>query len=289
MWSEVASGDSDVMYGFIDGDDHYPEILVGRFSASTTEEVAMYVKRTINYERNATENDDFYKAATFIASDQGPGDENEYDFEHCRGMRQKMLDYTYTTGYELYDGDQGEADMPGNPNPEDVINTIEAGIGADDAHEQLDEHRLVLQPAQHEDVDHPEREADERQDEAEEQELRQRVLAAEAGHAQFLHGALVGQRPLQVEPIDDVAHADRLLLAQALAASLDLRGYDAKAVDLTLDGRSIATALQDAAIAQGAQLLAMGGFGHSRMRDFILGGATKGVLGDLRLAVLLSH
>ncbi|MBK7526949.1 MAG: T9SS type A sorting domain-containing protein [Sphingobacteriales bacterium] len=130
MWSEVASGDSDVMYGFIDGDDHYPEILVGRFSASTTEEVAMYVKRTINYERNATENDDFYKAATFIASDQGPGDENEYDFEHCRGMRQKMLDYTYTTGYELYDGDQGEADMPGNPNPEDVINTIEAGIGA---------------------------------------------------------------------------------------------------------------------------------------------------------------
>jgi nucleotide-binding universal stress UspA family protein len=78
-------------------------------------------------------------------------------------------------------------------------------------------------------------------------------------------------------------------LAQTLAASLDLRGYEAKAAYLTLDGRNIATTLQDAAIAEGAQLLAMGGFGHSRLRDFILGGATKGVLADLRLPVLLSH
>ena len=31
------------------------------------------------------------------------------------------------------------------------------------------------------------------------------------------------------------------------------------------------------------------GYGHSRLRDFILGGATKGVLRDLRLPVLLSH
>ena len=78
-------------------------------------------------------------------------------------------------------------------------------------------------------------------------------------------------------------------LAQTLASSLNLRGYEAHAVDLTLDGKSIATALQEAALAEGAQLLAMGGFGHSRRRDFILGGATKGVLADLRLPVLLSH
>lgn len=56
-----------------------------------------------------------------------------------------------------------------------------------------------------------------------------------------------------------------------------------------LDGRSIAAALQDTALAEGAQLLAMGGFGHSRIRDFILGGATKGVLTDLRMPVLLAH
>jgi len=78
-------------------------------------------------------------------------------------------------------------------------------------------------------------------------------------------------------------------MAPTLAASLERRGYMAKAVDLVLDGRSIAAALQDGARAEGAQLLAMGGFGHSRLRDFILGGATKGVLDDLRLPVLLSH
>jgi nucleotide-binding universal stress UspA family protein len=78
-------------------------------------------------------------------------------------------------------------------------------------------------------------------------------------------------------------------IAQTLAAALERRGYSAKAVNITLDGRPIAKALQEAALAEGAQLLAMGGFGHSRLRDFILGGATKGVFSDLRLAVLLSH
>lgn len=39
----------------------------------------------------------------------------------------------------------------------------------------------------------------------------------------------------------------------------------------------------------GAQLLVMGAFGHSRLHDFILGGATQGVFRDLRLPVLLSH
>jgi nucleotide-binding universal stress UspA family protein len=78
-------------------------------------------------------------------------------------------------------------------------------------------------------------------------------------------------------------------IAQTLAAALERRGYAAKAVTVSLDGRPIATALQEAALASGAQLLAMGGFGHSRLRDFILGGATKGVFADLRLPVLLAH
>ncbi len=78
-------------------------------------------------------------------------------------------------------------------------------------------------------------------------------------------------------------------LAQTLAVALERRGYPAKAVDIALDGRTIASALQDAALSEGAQMMAMGGFGHSRLRDFILGGATQGVFGALRLPVLLSH
>lgn len=78
-------------------------------------------------------------------------------------------------------------------------------------------------------------------------------------------------------------------IAGALSASLKNRGFAAQAVDVVLSGRTIAVALQEEARQAGASLLAMGGFGHSRLRDFVLGGATKGVFSDLRLPVLLSH
>ncbi len=78
-------------------------------------------------------------------------------------------------------------------------------------------------------------------------------------------------------------------LAGNLAATLRLRGFDAKAANIALDGRPIGAALQAGATEAGAGLLAMGGFGHSRLRDFILGGATLGILSHLRMPVLLSH
>jgi nucleotide-binding universal stress UspA family protein len=78
-------------------------------------------------------------------------------------------------------------------------------------------------------------------------------------------------------------------LAGALASWLENRGYNSKPVEIALDKRSISTALQDTALSEGATLLAMGGFGHSRLRDFVLGGATKGIFSDLRMPILLSH
>jgi nucleotide-binding universal stress UspA family protein len=78
-------------------------------------------------------------------------------------------------------------------------------------------------------------------------------------------------------------------LAASLATMLGKRGYAAKPLDIMLGDKTIAEALQDAVMEAGAQILVMGGFGHSRLRDFILGGATQGVFRDLRLPVLLSH
>ena len=51
----------------------------------------------------------------------------------------------------------------------------------------------------------------------------------------------------------------------------------------------IGQVLQDHALEIGADMMVMGAFGHSRMRDFVMGGATAGVLRDLKLPVLLSH
>lgn len=78
-------------------------------------------------------------------------------------------------------------------------------------------------------------------------------------------------------------------LAETLASALARRGIDARPLNATLGKKTIAEALQYAALSHGAQLLAMGGFGHSRIRDFVLGGATQGILSELRLPVLLSH
>src|SRR5262245_8799880 len=38
-----------------------------------------------------------------------------------------------------------------------------------------------------------------------------------------------------------------------------------------------------------ADFLVMGGYGHSRMREFILGGATRGILQSMTVPVLMSH
>jgi nucleotide-binding universal stress UspA family protein len=39
----------------------------------------------------------------------------------------------------------------------------------------------------------------------------------------------------------------------------------------------------------GADLLVMGGYGHSRLREFILGGVTRGILESMTVPVLMSH
>jgi nucleotide-binding universal stress UspA family protein len=39
----------------------------------------------------------------------------------------------------------------------------------------------------------------------------------------------------------------------------------------------------------GADLMVMGGYGHSRLREFILGGVTRGILTEMTIPVLMSH
>lgn len=76
---------------------------------------------------------------------------------------------------------------------------------------------------------------------------------------------------------------------ERLAALLCTRGVIADAAAIHAEDCPIALTLQDRATEIGADLLVMGGYGHSRIRDFVLGGATEGVLADLRLPVLMSH
>jgi nucleotide-binding universal stress UspA family protein len=54
-------------------------------------------------------------------------------------------------------------------------------------------------------------------------------------------------------------------------------------------GRTIGQALEGYVTAREIDLLVMGAYGHSRMRDFILGGATNSIVANPPLPVLLSH
>jgi nucleotide-binding universal stress UspA family protein len=57
----------------------------------------------------------------------------------------------------------------------------------------------------------------------------------------------------------------------------------------SLINSAIGDILQQAALDDDAGLLVMGAYGHSRMREFIMGGATKSVLRSPRLPILMSH
>lgn len=74
-----------------------------------------------------------------------------------------------------------------------------------------------------------------------------------------------------------------------LAEGLRQAGVKASFSPIKAEDCPIAETLQRHAIELDAQLLVMGGYGHSRLREFVLGGATAGVLRDLRMPILLSH
>lgn len=81
----------------------------------------------------------------------------------------------------------------------------------------------------------------------------------------------------------DGASGDRLL------AHLGRHGVRAKVVHLESRGASLGTVLQRHAEAVGAQLIVSGGYGHSRLREWVMGGATRDLLLGPGVPVLFSH
>jgi nucleotide-binding universal stress UspA family protein len=70
---------------------------------------------------------------------------------------------------------------------------------------------------------------------------------------------------------------------------LKLQGLGAVEHGIQGSDQNAAEALTDAAIRAGADMLVMGGFGHSRMRELILGGVTRHVLNKVTMPVFMVH
>ena len=124
----VSGNKSDNYFTEISGNDSYPDVILGKISAENVAQVETQVQRFIEYEQNPPETSHF-PSFMGIASSQGPGDNNEYDYQHIRNIDNKLQDYTYTSGYELFEGSQGGLDASGNPTAAMVTTGVNNGVG----------------------------------------------------------------------------------------------------------------------------------------------------------------
>ncbi len=91
-----------------------------------------------------------------------------------------------------------------------------------------------------------------------------------------------------VNPDDDLEDGE-ILPGSELAVSLARHDLNVTAKALPTDGLPVGDALLNQASESGANLLVMGAYGHSRIREFVFGGATRSILETMTVPVLMSH
>lgn len=79
------------------------------------------------------------------------------------------------------------------------------------------------------------------------------------------------------------------LSAAAICATLERHGVKCRTSQATASDADIGSEILRLAAAYGSDLLVMGCYGHSRFREFILGGASRDVLSQMTMPVLMSH
>jgi nucleotide-binding universal stress UspA family protein len=67
------------------------------------------------------------------------------------------------------------------------------------------------------------------------------------------------------------------------------RGIKARTERLTADQRNVHGTILSIAADSSIGLLVMGGYGHSRFQERILGGVTRGIFDSMTVPVLMSH
>jgi nucleotide-binding universal stress UspA family protein len=125
-------------------------------------------------------------------------------------------------------------------------------------------------------------------------EIGRRVMVAWNGSREAtraLHDAMfVLDRADQVTVVAvDPVPADRAPSAADVAELLVRRGIGAQAETPASGDVAVADVLVSRAADLAADLVVMGAYGHSRLREYVLGGVSRSVLGQMTLPVLLAH
>lgn len=114
-----SGGGSDPSFSLVAGNDYYPDIFIGRFSAETTEQLQVQLSRSIAYERDAATTDTWFSKGIGIASAEGggsQGDNGESDIQHLNIIRNKLLNYGYSSVDQIYDPGASAATVSTNVN-----------------------------------------------------------------------------------------------------------------------------------------------------------------------------
>ena len=77
-------------------------------------------------------------------------------------------------------------------------------------------------------------------------------------------------------------------IGKAIAETLAKHGVTARA-DMMNNPEKVADIIESTAISQGTDLLVSGGYGHSRLREWLFGGVTRNLLSANRLNRLFSN
>jgi nucleotide-binding universal stress UspA family protein len=101
-------------------------------------------------------------------------------------------------------------------------------------------------------------------------------LLARAGNVQVV---IVASEPGKS---DEIPGAD-------IAHHLARHGLKVELKQIVVHGLDVANTILSHAADSGADFIVMGGYGHSRLREFVLGGATRGILGSMTVPTLISH
>ena len=102
-YSGWANGnEADPVYALLEGDDEYPDALIGRFSVEDETQIQTVVNKNLSYEMEAEIESDWFNKATGIASNEA-FPPFPVDWYLMAGLRDTLLAYNYTHVDQFYD------------------------------------------------------------------------------------------------------------------------------------------------------------------------------------------
>lgn len=100
---------------------------------------------------------------------------------------------------------------------------------------------------------------------------------------------LTAAQAVTVIAVNENRHDDSEASSDQIVSYLARRGIKARVERLTADRDNVHGTILSIAADSDIGLLAMGGYGHSRLKERILGGVTRGVFESMTVPVLMSH